>query len=54
MATYIVNERSSKRQRNAVVDLILSNPSSTTITLNVQSTDVTATGMDTATCTMYN
>ena len=48
MATYIVNERTSRRQRNMVVDLYLNNPSSTAITLNVQSTDVTATGINTA------
>ena len=52
MATYSVNERSNSKQRNAVVDLILNNPSSQAITLNVQSIDVTATGMKTATCVM--
>ena len=48
MATYSVNERTSKTQRKVVVNLILNNPSSTEITVNVQSTDVTATGMSTA------
>ena len=48
MATYSVNERNGKRQRNVVVDLILSNPSSTSIIVNVQATDVTTTGMNIA------
>ena len=48
MATYSVNERSIRRQRNVVVNLILSNPSSKAITLSVQGTDDTATGMNTA------
>ena len=42
LATYSVNER----KRFVVVDLILSNPSSEAISFDVQSRDITATGMN--------
>jgi len=46
METYSVDEGTKRRQNNTiVVDLILSNPSSEAISFDIQSKDVTATGM---------
>ena len=46
METYSVDEGTKRRRNNTiVVDLILSNPSSEAISFDIQSKDVTATGM---------
>ena len=53
MATYSFGERTNKKPRNTVVDLILSNPSSEAITFDVQSRNGTATGMNIITYTSF-
>ena len=45
-ATYSFDENTNKMQRRSVgIDVILSNPSSNTITITIQSKDINATGM---------